>query len=235
MLWGMPITNVEKAELALEEHGEVTFFDKNNKRSVYNLVPPYMQKAIDNIPKEYHLLSEKQMQRAFRPSFEDSQMRMAFWTEYQRAQFTNTKMGMVSVYYHVYDQYTFTGGVVLDPKRLAWIIKPPAQWVSGMQVILNQGLQVMFDAIHADNIIMHGHLDPRVFNSVFKVIEMANIAMNGLPVIRTESKSVNMNVNQNTPAAALSEAQLSELQEQRAKLLEQKGSSQIKDVTPDEQ
>lgn len=224
----MAKTNADIMKMAIEKNPEFQIFSKEDERSIYNLVPPYVQQAIDDVPKEYLFMPEKEVYKRVKPDETTQMLRMQFWAEYQRAQFTNTKMQMSNVYSGIVEQCTFTNFITKDPDRMSWIMKPPVRWLAGMQVTLNQGLQVMMEAVYASNIIEDGKVNPKVLDSVMRVVDRAIVAIHGLPTLRTETKSMNVNINQSSPTPSFPEIESKKrhAEELRAKL------EAPKDVTP---
>jgi hypothetical protein len=196
----MSFKHIDAARDATQVYA-LDIFNKDIQRSVYNLVSDSMQHAMDSLPKEYMLLSERQLRKEVEPDFKLDQMRVSFWIEYQRAQLTNTRINLATVYANICASSTFHEHVIAIPKHLAWLLTPPTEWISGMRAILDRGMAVMYDAVNAKNIFDEdGNVNPKVLNAVTRVIKDASIVIHGLPTIRTETKSVNVNLNSTTPS-----------------------------------
>jgi hypothetical protein len=193
---------------------DLDIFNKNFSRSMWNLVPDYFQEAIEKIPKNLLEMSEHELEKLLDPHVTTSRLRIAFWTEYERAQATLTQFRMSSVYSCVCTKQQFHNKILSDPEKLSWIICPPSDYIIAMKEVLMQGVKVLRKIVMAKNIVdEHGNLNSKNAEVVLKAIDMAHLRVYGAPVIRMESKAVNFNLNQSTPPPA-SEKSLEELQKE---------------------
>lgn len=201
----MSFTHLKAAQDAIASlQSAVSIFEKDDTRSIYNIVPESMREAMEAIPPELLALSERQLCKEVQPDFKLDQLRSAFWVEYNRAQFTLTRINLSNVYGTICASSTFHESVIGVPKNLAWLLTPPTNWVAGMNAILDRGLQLLYDAVTATNIIKDGKIvDVKALSAVHKIIKEAGIVLHGLPVLKTESKSVNVNLNSSEPSATM--------------------------------
>ena len=198
----MNITHFRAAQEALKLNPDLEIFQKNHPRSVYNIVPEYVRESMDKIPEEYLVLSWVQLKKEVEPDLMLDQLRVNFWLEYRRAQVTSTKMNMSNVYTEICAASTFNEVVVANPQKLVWLLCPPTDFASGMRAILERGLHIMFDVVTHPSLFSGGEVDTKLLNQALKIIDKAIVAVHGLPTIRTETKSVNVNLNASEPSAA---------------------------------
>ncbi len=231
------MSNYSQAELlkrAVKEDPELEIWDKEHSRSVYNLCGPQIQEAIDKIPKEFFVMSEKQLDKLLDPELSASQMRVAFWSEYHRCQYAGAgKMNMAHVYNKICAKQTFYDSYVSNPMKLAWILRPPSNYLLGMEAILGEGLKVMYAAVRAKNIIHDGRIvDAKNLEAILKIIDKTIVAIHGMPTIRHETKALVHNVNQNIAPPA-GERSIEDLRKELAEL-EAKKARQLAPSTLEE-
>lgn len=214
---------------------DLDLFNKDNPRSLYNIVPDYLKLELDKIPQELLELSEheleKKLKRKDRLSPTIDRLRIAFWMEYDRAQLNWQKMRMSSVHSAVCSKQHWCYKIIVDPEAMAWIVCPPADYIVAMREVLFQGTNVLRQIVMAKNIVdEHGNMNPKMADVALRAIEMAHIRVYGAPIIRAETRSVNVNVNQTTPP---SPDDLEKLREELALLKEnQDKQTNILDVSP---
>ncbi len=192
-------------------------YSKDNPRSIYNLVPETFQRAMDEIPREWIVMPERQLRLRVRPDLQTSNLRARFWQEYERAQFSGYhRMRIKNVTDGIIDTHNFIHRVLSDAEKVAWILCPPTNWLATMNTILNDSAQILYNVLHAPNLFDDdGNLNIQVFPQVMKVIQAANLIVYGAPVIRTESKNLHVSVATEKVPQTLAEVE-AELKKLRA-------------------
>lgn len=179
-------------------------FDRDAPRSMWNLIPESLQTHISKVPLELLQLSEHELDKKLDPDAMTSRLRISFWLEYDRAQVTQSKMRISSVYSPVCSKQYWCTNILSSQERLAWILCPPGDYILAMREVLMQGTKVIRKIIMAKNVVDDdGNLNPKAAGVVLKAIELVHVKVHGTPVIRMESK--NMNINQVVPEILTSE------------------------------
>lgn len=121
---------------------DVVIFDSSDERAVVNLVPNKIKEAIQKIVQdypEYLEASEVNLYEMLKPTELDDRLRLSFWKEYNRAQDNNVGMKMAYVYSPIMSMENFYHVVLKNPSRVAWMIKPPEEYMLSLEASLNHG------------------------------------------------------------------------------------------------
>lgn len=172
-----------------ENHTGVTIFDKQEPRSIYNLVSEDFQSAIENVHPDLFTWSEKALERHAKLDVRDYQLRIAFWREYG---ITQDKMkpsiSIHAVCHGVCSKRYFYDKVLSDFKKLAWILYPPADYTIAMQELLDLSTREMRKimtlpiktqkggvdhALIREKVKLHLALENRVKGAVVKSVAVA--------------------------------------------------------------
>lgn len=171
-----------------ENHTGVTIYDKEEPRSVYNLVSAQVQAAIENISPYLYSWSEKALERHAKLETRDYQLRLSFWNEYNFAQ-DNFKptMSIDKITRGVCSKQYFYETVLRDYKKLAWILYPPSDYTITNQELFDRStreirriLQMPITkkgkvdhALIREKVKIHLALENRVKGAVVKNIAVA--------------------------------------------------------------
>lgn len=120
---------------------EVAIFDERNTKSVVNLVDENVKKSILAIPDEYWELSEARLRKKVKPDELTCRLRITFWDEYQAAHADGRKMLMSNVMRGVTYAEHFHKRVLGNTDMMAWICRPPTDFLLAMRDILFVGLE----------------------------------------------------------------------------------------------
>jgi hypothetical protein len=106
-----------------------------------NLLDGPLRAAVEVLPDKYLMMTEKELKRHVDPDEVTCRLRIQFWDEYNQAcddgrpmQICNIMRGLV------YTEY-FYSAILPDEKKLAWIIKPPADFLLAMRDLLYMGME----------------------------------------------------------------------------------------------
>jgi len=218
----------------VREDADLEVWDKTKSRSIYNLVTEQMRKLMDELPKEYLVMSPNDIEKMADPDIRLAQIQVGFWSEYHRCQYAgNHKMVMSNVYNHVCAGSYFWQRICANPVKLAYILNPPNDYRLGMEAILSEGLKVMYRAMRANNIINEqGNIvDAKNLEAILKIVDKTIVAIHGMPVMRHETKALNVNVNQQPvqPERSIKDLE-NELRELKAKREKQLGPSTLEPI-----
>lgn len=168
----------------------------DEKCSTWVMLPDSLKDAAKKIPKLWFQISEYELEQKLKPDRATCRVRMAFWMEYDRAVLNgNTKLRMPAVYGSIITRELWTH-MYKNPEKLAWILCPPADYMVAMNEIMLRGVDLIRDIVTAKNIIdADGNLNAKNASVALQAIETVTTRVRGAPILRTESRSLNVNVN----------------------------------------
>src|SRR4051794_12800675 len=98
---------------------EVGMRDKENPRSLINLLPTNVARALEVIPEDMLLQNEEELRKLVNPDVLEERLRIAFWSEYDAAQRQQRKMRIASVYGGLCSSTYFAKRVITSSFKLA--------------------------------------------------------------------------------------------------------------------
>lgn len=114
-------------------------FDREDPRSVYNLLPEPILRRITAVPTDLLLKTEEElaeMTTKGRFAVLDYRLRQTFWKEYERAAANLVPMNMANVVAGVVNKSHFTGRYLTDPIRVAFMLQPPTDYKVALEETL---------------------------------------------------------------------------------------------------
>lgn len=146
---------VKPGSVAEQQEIPVNDLDPENPRSVINLLTPGVRaqilSAIESMP---HLFQydEHELYRALgklkaQPSAIDNRLRLAFWSEYNRAQENDDHMRGVSIYGGICTHQHFTERYLKRPEKVAWMLCPPTAYETMLEEALQFGVDQLRDIL----------------------------------------------------------------------------------------
>ena len=160
----------------------------------YPLLPAKMQSCINAIPPELIYLEEDELLKIYTPNLNDRLMRQNFWNEYFRASNADSKkMLMNRIYDGVVGADTFHDRVIVNPKRLAFMLTPPKSYKTAMTNLLDVALTRYYEILSLPIKKRNGETDGVVVNAIIKAGAMIREAIYGQAVQR------NVNINADVP------------------------------------
>lgn len=113
---------------------------KTGELSLVTLTDGPLQKAIVALPDELIMLTEKALKKKANPDELTCRLRIAFWDEYQQA----VDAGRIISAARIMRGLTFTEffyrEILSDPLKVAWIVKPPQDFLMTLRDLLYIGL-----------------------------------------------------------------------------------------------
>jgi hypothetical protein len=181
---------------------EVVFWEARNPKSVMNLVSPKLAECMRVLPQDFLGMSEKALRKKLDPGWVDEQLRIAFWDEYFLTVDTNgSRMRMEAVYARVCAKDVFYDRVA-NPLALAYICKPPQDYLYQMRSLLNLGLERFAEVLQLP-LEHEGRVDTRLIAEIVKIVTIVDNRVKGAVTqkfqIDSTSKSVNLNVDYEAP------------------------------------
>lgn len=193
------ITKAPRSEI---ETG-IAIWDKENPRSVYNLVPPMFRRAMDAVKPSWFRLREATLRNKVNPELRDSRFRIAFWLEYDRCQQRRKEFSITRVLQNVgVDWDYYKNNICCVPKKVAWILYPPNDYALAMQDILTYGIDQMREVLALPNVGANGKPDTQLIKLKIDIVRNAEQRLMGSVVqkMQVDQRSVNLNINSNASA-----------------------------------
>jgi hypothetical protein len=183
----------------------VDLWDRTNERSVLNLVPPGTANLMIEAGRakpELFTLDERTLWKTLRaeestPSPTDNRLRLAFWAEYDRAQGSNDRMNMNAVFggictRPIFDKY------LSHPEKMAWMLCPPALYMTVMEEALSFGIERIRDILEIDVVrTVKGKevVDVKLGELQAKIVAMLELRVKGAVATKIEQRNMNLNIN----------------------------------------
>lgn len=146
----------------LSSRKELVLLDDSNPRSIAKLMPEsfalQMQKLWDSDDASFLLgktereLLKELVRRGKAPSAIDHKIRVKLWVEYERVQEEiprMPKMNMLNILGLDFPKETFYRFYITDPCRLAWILCPPSDYSTMIDIILLASCNRLLDILDA--------------------------------------------------------------------------------------
>lgn len=201
---------------------DIVMLDKNDERSLVNLVPPKVKEAILRVAEEnpeYLELNERYLHKVLEPSDSDDKVRLSFWKEYNRAQDFEQNMKMVNVYGLLMSNENFFL-LLRDNKRVAWMIKPPEEYMISLEASLNHGKDNLNKLMKMKLFDEQGNLKKTEANIFIKAYELLDNRVKGAVVQKIEQKTASLHVHQKVGTTEEDAKLLEQLRKQQESIIE---------------
>ncbi len=198
----VPDAPLADGELPLPKAIDV--WTRDDPRSVINLVPPNVQSALLVASKSHAELFEMDERTLYQhlrglsmlPGPTDNRLRIGFWNEFERVQHFNLKkMHMPSVYAGVCTQQYFDRFYLGSPTKVAWLLCPPASYVTIATEALSFGLEQLREILSVSPVLPNGRIDVKLGELQAKIVTMLDQRLKGAVTQRIEQKNMNLNIS----------------------------------------
>lgn len=195
---------------------KVTIFDTKNPRSLINIVWADMRKSmhalLDTQP-ELLKLTERKLEKMVEPDPMLSRLRLRFWDEYARAQDRAKRMFLEEVCRGVCSTDSWERHISMDLPKIAWIILPPASYVTTMEELLYKGLDRMREVLDFPLKDAKGTPNTKLISEVVKIVQMLDQRVKGAIIQKVAIKQqIDQRTQLTTSIDPLSASSLTELQ-----------------------
>jgi hypothetical protein len=233
---------------------EIMFWDRNNPRSLVNLVPPLAAKKLEAarldpyVAEILDIYDESQMVKELRdigygPTATDNRLRLKFWVEYDYAQSNNLKqLDVKRIVAGICSQAFFYTRYLDQPRKVAWLLCPPSGYMAKSEEALTYGLGQLRELLEMPHIDPHtGKLDTKLGELKLKIVALLDQRVKGAVV----QKSMNLHAVTGAQAyksltGAMEKPSMDDLEsrlkrlDQEVKLMGLGGEYSGKRETPDE-
>lgn len=207
---------------------EIVFWEEGNPRCVVNLLSEKMRELVMNLPPNYLAMSDKELEQLVEPGPMDEQLRLSFWDEYFIACDNESKMRVEAIYPRVCSREYFYKHFMQDPKRLAYMMRPPQEYMLRMRSILDLGIKrfeeilqlPLYDTRQTKNGPVKV-LNTKLIGEIVKITALVDNRVKGAVAqkIQLDTKSVNLNIDYEAPKShAEIEKELKEVQRELLEL-----------------
>jgi hypothetical protein len=202
---------------------DVVLLDESDPRSLINLVSEKFRTKMRILAEkhpEYFSMSERQLYLTLKPSDTDDKFRLLFWKEYNRAQDNGTTMRMPNVYSPVMSREGYNS-MIDNIHRIAWIIKPPEEYMISLEAALNKGRENIERIMTLNLFDKKGKFLKGEAQIFLKAYELLENRVKGAVVQRMEQKMASLHVHAKQPAITGEDIQLLEkLREQQESVVD---------------
>lgn len=185
---------------------EIPLFDKNEPRSLINIIWGEMVSILERLEKshaELFKISEQKLRRMVDPDPEDNMLRISFWAEYDRAQRGGGKMMSGAVTRGVCTRDYWLHNVLKQPLKLAFIVTPPPRYLKKMETLLFIGLDELEEILRTPiskktrdkNGKEYETVNTSLVASKIKIFEMLDLRVKGAVV---QKLAIHSRVDQRT-------------------------------------
>ena len=223
-----------------EDYGPDEVFDKQNPKSVYNMVPGSIRKNMDEIPEHLWMCTIKELESVNEDITPiDRRLRQSFWVEYDQAHKSNRGMMISNVIRGICSRTLFRSHIIARPHRLRYMLEPPEDYKITMQELLQDGMDQLREIMKLPLISydFNGNQinDAKIAAVKLKAVEMLYNRLQGMPINRSMqiTQNTNFNHNSNGPTQSVPDfSQVKDIEELEKMVTRLEGGSQVLDVTP---
>jgi hypothetical protein len=225
----MPVLSTPAPE---PEAHPITLWNRDDPRAVVNLVPTKVAEALEAglaARPELFEMEERELKKNVLPTPTDNQLRLAFWNEYNQAQEEARSMKMVAVYARICSAQYFHDAYLAKAEKVAWLLCPPAHYVTVMEEALTFGIGKLRDILDMDLVGKNGTINVKLGELQAKIVAMLDLRVKGA----IPAKNLNLNFNAGGSPAdvnkALTTNSMEEI-ERRIKELESRERASARDT-----
>lgn len=172
-------------------------FDRDDPRSVYNLLPEAVLRRVTEVPTELFTKTAEELADLMpnrRFSVLDYRVRQTFWREYERASQLMVPMNMQNVISGVCNRSHFMGRVLTDPVRVAFMLLPPTDYKVALEetlgTLVEKLRQVADLPVHDED----GKPNYKNIDIILKAFPHVDNRVKGGVTQRLETKSLTLSV-----------------------------------------
>jgi|ETNmetMinimDraft_9_1059917.scaffolds.fasta_scaffold11168_2 hypothetical protein len=206
----MDIVPIDEVAKPIDEIVEIEFFNKENKKSVYNMMPEKWRTLLERRGIQEELEKEEwEVKKGLNITPTLNRLRYSFWNEYYRAVDSNRgKMVQKNIFRGVCSMEVYQK-MLMNNAYVAWILCPPSDTVVALRETLNYGLdrvrEIMDLPLYKIESVKVGKdefedrevVDEKVANLMLKAVAMVDLRLHGsyVQVAKIEQKTLNVNKN----------------------------------------
>lgn len=200
------------------------YIDTENPQHFISLVPDKLRALIFQIPHKYFEMAEnKLINEVYKgpPTETDTLLRLNFWDEYDKCFYKMAKMKIDNIIDGVFKQQGFYLHVANHPGSLAFIITEPVKIKNRLRYAYHLALQSMVEKLMQKEFIntKTGLPDSNLMKIKLDLFKYLDQRLHGSIVQKVEQKTLQVNVDGNSPAQVMG-VQIPDNLDERLKELE---------------
>lgn len=233
-------TNVRLPLLSRPHDHELSPLAPDNPYSIFNMVPPKMQKALEALDKSLLTNSERNLRRNCNPTPEVCRLRINLWDAYNKTLDTGgSSIPITEIIKGACSQDLFEKVILTNPNTLAYVAVPPADYQLMMRDLLDLGWDRLREAleepIHKDRMVRVGktkdgdieykkmtEINIPLVAEIRAIVQMLDLRVKGaiLQKVQVQSHNITQTLNSGE-SASFNDATLEQLEamERRVKKL----------------
>ena len=221
-----------------EESQAVCIWDRNNPRSIANLLPPNYAEILSKgwlTRPDLHGLNDRELWKKLRaegktPNPHDNRMRYKFWVEYDDAQNECRKMQISRIIAGVTTIDHFLSYYLTIPEKCVWMLTMPAEYDAVAKEALSFGMERLRDMLEMDTHDSKGRPNVKLMELQAKIVGMLDIRVKGAITQRIEQKTLSVHVGSPDPHAqkSIAHASMDELKERLKNLRARELQNRVK-------
>lgn len=202
-------------------------FDQTDPRSIFNLLPQFLQQAASQVADDIWELSEDELSKQLEVSGEVPteyyRLRIAFWDEYDRVQrMLESKLDVSRVTWGVCSVVTLMKWSRSNHLLLAWLLRPPPAYTLLLKEIHSLSLKNQLEVMKMPLTNERGNPNVKLIEAQLKIFQHMDIRLKGGFIQRIEQKNLNVNVDgESLPTGNNKSLSLQEMEVEIKKLREQ--------------
>lgn len=172
------------------------FLQADNPRSLYNMVAPAMQRAMERIPVSYFAKDESELITLVNPNTTLNCLRFRIWNQFQIAIENGiNKIQLKEVCAGICSYQYLTGAVLRNPLMTMWLCTPPKSYETAAEEALQFGITQLRKVLAFPLFDENGKADMKVAKLQLDVVKTLHAQVRGAPVQRIEQRSVNLHAS----------------------------------------
>lgn len=176
----------------------ITIFDRNDPGSIFNMVPEGLQQAMLTINPTWMRWKESTLENKCDPQPRDYRIRVAFWNEYNYAKDMGKQVSLARVVNGNCSWDYWYNVVLKSPKKLAWILYPPGDYLIFMEEMLHLGLKRMREILKTPAITRKmgkNEIDHKLMDKQMKAFALIDNRVKGAIIQKMQIEQKAMHVH----------------------------------------
>jgi len=171
---------------------------------IYNIVPQSFRKALYMIDPRWMSHREETVAKNADLTERDENFRLAFWTEYNTSKDLGKPFSIHRAMAGVCSPYYYHHTILKSPRKMAYIVYPPTDYMNFMKNMLYKGQQRMKEIMSASAVkevkdesgkVTGTEVDMKLANLQLKTFALIDNRVKGAIVQRVKVEQKNLNVN----------------------------------------
>lgn len=205
-----------------KENEDALELSTEERKSVREMLPPYVREAVDSVPEELKLMDEKQLRKHVKPNPSVQALRNSFWIEYARCldkgvewmRISNIISGICSIEY-------WTHVVMKSSGLVEWVLRPPISYNKAMEEALYFGVEKLREIMDLPFVTTRVDpktgfevqiIDTKVADLVLKAFMIADTRVKGSVVQRSETKTLNVQAKMSDVKGAMESQSMEDIE-----------------------